>query len=68
MSLALSSLAVLIASGVLAAVLSRWPRWATGVGAAGAVAGSALGLLPAAAALSGSRSILFSVVIRAGNV
>ncbi len=51
-ALLLASLAVLVATGLLAAALSRWPRWATGVGAAGAVAGCALGLWPSVAALS----------------
>jgi formate hydrogenlyase subunit 3/multisubunit Na+/H+ antiporter MnhD subunit len=57
MALSLASLAVLVATGLLALALSRWPRWATGVAAAGAVAGCALGLLPAAAALSGGEVV-----------
>jgi len=57
MPLLIASLAVLVASGLLGAGLSRWPRWATGVGAAGALAGCALGLSPALAALSGGELV-----------
>ena len=53
MTLLLAALAVLVATGLLAAALSRWPRWATGVGSSGAVAGCALGMKPAITALSG---------------
>jgi hydrogenase-4 component B len=53
MALSLASLALLVATGLLAMALSRWPRWATAVGSAGAVAGCALGLVPALAGLSG---------------
>ena len=53
MALSLASLAVLVATGLLAMALSRRPRWATAAGSAGAVAGCALGLVPALAALSG---------------
>jgi hydrogenase-4 component B len=57
MALLLASLLVLIATGLLAAALSRWPRWAAGVGVAGAVAGCALGLGAALAALSGGEIV-----------
>src|SRR5260370_27376819 len=53
MALSLASLAILVATGLLAMALSRWPKWATALGSAGAVAGCALGLVPALAALSG---------------
>src|SRR5206468_926518 len=57
MTLLIASLAVLVATGLLGAGLSRWPRWATGVGAAGALAGCALGLAAALPALSGGESV-----------
>ncbi len=57
MALLLDSLALLVATGLFAAMLSRWPRWATGVGTAGAVAGCALGLGPSLAALSGGELV-----------
>lgn len=53
MTLLLAALAILVATGLVAAAISRWPRWATGIGSAGAVAGCALGLGPAFAGLSG---------------
>jgi len=56
-ALLLDSLALLVATGLFAAMLSRWPRWATGVGTAGAVAGCALGLGPSLAALSGGELV-----------
>ncbi|HET9752632.1 MAG TPA: proton-conducting transporter membrane subunit, partial [Myxococcales bacterium] len=58
MDLLLASLAVLGITALLAAALSRWPRWATAAGAAGALAGCALGLWPAVAALSSGESRL----------
>jgi formate hydrogenlyase subunit 3/multisubunit Na+/H+ antiporter MnhD subunit len=51
------SLAILAGSGFFAAVLSRWPRLSTAVGTAGAVAGCALGLRPALAALLGEEFV-----------
>jgi formate hydrogenlyase subunit 3/multisubunit Na+/H+ antiporter MnhD subunit len=57
MTFLVASLAVLAASGLLAAVLSRWDRLATAVGTAGAVVGCALGLQPALKALSGEEFV-----------
>ncbi len=54
MALLLASLAALLATGAIAAALSRWPRVATGVGASGAVAACALGIGPALSGLSDS--------------
>jgi formate hydrogenlyase subunit 3/multisubunit Na+/H+ antiporter MnhD subunit len=53
MTLLLAALGILVASGLLAVALSPWPRLATGIAAVGAVAGSALGLGPSLAGLSG---------------
>ena len=58
MALLLASLGVLALTGLLAAAGSRSPRWATGIGAAGAVVASALGLPPAVAALSGGETVM----------
>jgi formate hydrogenlyase subunit 3/multisubunit Na+/H+ antiporter MnhD subunit len=57
MALLIASLSVLVATGLLGAGLSRWARWATGVGAAGALAGCALGLGAALPALSGGELV-----------
>lgn len=52
-SVLLTGLAILVASGWLALVASRWPRLCAAIGSVGAVAGCALGLLPAFQVLLG---------------
>lgn len=57
MTLLLLALAALVASGLLAAALTPWPRAATAVGAAGVVAAAALALGPALSALAGAGAL-----------
>jgi formate hydrogenlyase subunit 3/multisubunit Na+/H+ antiporter MnhD subunit len=54
MGLLLLGLALLAAAGLLAALLTRWPRLASACGAGGCVLAAALGLPPALAALGGA--------------
>ena len=46
---------MIVAAGLLSALLGRWPRWAVRLGAGGAVAGCLLGLVPALRAFAGAR-------------
>ena len=57
MQLLLGSFAMLVGTGLGSAALLRWPRASTALGACGAVAGCALGLWAAIAALGGGEAV-----------
>src|SRR5205814_9059386 len=62
------ALGVLVATGVLALVTSRWPRLAAGLAAAGVVVASALGSGPALLVLRGgaAEQVRFAWAVPAG--
>jgi formate hydrogenlyase subunit 3/multisubunit Na+/H+ antiporter MnhD subunit len=66
----LVAVAILLGSGTISLAASRWPRLATGVAAAGVVAGSLLGLPPALAVLRGGAGaeVSFAWAVPAGTM
>lgn len=57
----LISLIIIVCGGALSLVMSRSPRWATGLGAGSVVAGCLLGLWPALQALTGGAAETFRI-------